>query len=134
MVHIMRNVAWNDFITQIKFLPDDSPQDSLDKEMLVILKFLKAHETEGRVGIYDLEVFRAIDQARARLTSFPTKKSKQTWGGDPWNSEKSSPAASASSPSSLEQTSDTSASRFQVWTAITSSTAGFVAGTAGKLT
>src|SRR6266850_2349950 len=32
-----------------------------------LLKFLKAHETEGRVGIYDLEVFRAIDQARARL-------------------------------------------------------------------
>src|SRR5882762_2847586 len=27
VVHIMRNVAWNDFITQIKFLPDDSPQD-----------------------------------------------------------------------------------------------------------
>ncbi len=67
VVQIMRNVAWNDFITQIKFLPDDSPQDSLDSEMLVILKFLKAHETEGRVGIYDLEVFRAIDQARARL-------------------------------------------------------------------
>ena len=67
VVHIVRNVAWNDFITQIKFLPDDSPQDSLDKEMLVIQKFLKAHETEVRVGIYDLEVFKAIDQARARL-------------------------------------------------------------------
>ena len=67
VVHIVRNVAWNDLMTQIRFLPDDSPQDSLDKEMLVILKFLKAHETEGRVGIYDLEVFRAIDQARARL-------------------------------------------------------------------
>ena len=67
VAHIVRNVAWNDFITQIKFLPDDSPQDSLDKEMLVIQRFLKAHETEVRVGIYDLEVFRAIDQARARL-------------------------------------------------------------------
>jgi hypothetical protein len=67
VVHIVRNVAWNDFITQIKFRPDDSPQDSLDKEMLVIQKFLKAHETEVRVGIYDLEVFKAIDQARARL-------------------------------------------------------------------
>jgi len=62
-----RNLAWNDFITQIKFLPEDSPQDSLDKEMLVIQKFLKAHETEGRVGIYDLAVFKAIDQVRARL-------------------------------------------------------------------
>src|SRR6266699_7151221 len=67
VVHIVRNVVWNDFITQIKFLPDDSPQDSLDKEMVVIQRFLKAHETEVRVGIYDLEVFRAIDQARARL-------------------------------------------------------------------
>jgi len=67
VTHIVRNVAWNDFISQIKFLPDDSPQDSLDKEMLVVQKFLKAHETEVRVGIYDLEVFRAIDQARARL-------------------------------------------------------------------
>jgi len=35
--------------------------------MLVIQKFLKAHETEGRVGIYDLAVFKAIDQVRARL-------------------------------------------------------------------
>ena len=67
MVHIMRNVAWNDFITQIKFLPDDSPQESLDKEMVVIQRFLKAHETETRVDIYDLEVFKAIDRARARL-------------------------------------------------------------------
>ena len=67
VVHIMRNVVWNDFITQIKFLPDDSPQESLDKEMVVIQRFLKAHETETRVDIYDLEVFKAINRARARL-------------------------------------------------------------------
>jgi hypothetical protein len=67
VVHIVRNAAWNDLIAQIKFLPDDSPQDSLDKEMLVIQKFLKVHETEVTVGIYDLEVFKAIDRARARL-------------------------------------------------------------------
>jgi hypothetical protein len=67
VTHIVRNVAWNDFVSQIKFLPDDSPEDSLDKELLVVQKFLKAHETEMRVGIYDLEVFRAIDRARARL-------------------------------------------------------------------
>ena len=66
-VRIVRNAAWNDFVTQIKFLPDDSPQDSLDKELLVIQKFLKAHETEVQVGVYDLVVFRAIDKARARL-------------------------------------------------------------------
>jgi hypothetical protein len=67
VVHIVRNVAWNDLIKQIKFLPDDSPQDSLDKELLIIQKFLKAHATEVRVGIYDIAVFRAIDQARSRL-------------------------------------------------------------------
>jgi len=59
--------VWNHFITQIKFLADDSPQDSLDKEMVVIQRFLKAHETEARIDIYDLAVFKAIDRARARL-------------------------------------------------------------------
>src|SRR6266404_7563396 len=48
-------------------VPNESPQDSLGKEMLTIQKFLKSHETEVKVGIYDLEVFKAIDQARARL-------------------------------------------------------------------
>jgi len=66
--HIVRNVAWNDFIGQINFLPDDSPQDSFDKELLVVQKFLKAHETE--VGVYHVEVFKVIDQVRARLPGF----------------------------------------------------------------
>ena len=64
---ITRNVAWNDFVSQIRFLPDDSSADSFAKEALTIQKFLKSHETETRVGIYDLEVLRAIDQARVRL-------------------------------------------------------------------
>ena len=67
LVPIARNQAWNDFIAQIRFLPEDSPQDSLDKEMLIIQKFLKEDETETSVGIYDVAVFRAIDQVRARL-------------------------------------------------------------------
>jgi hypothetical protein len=66
-VYIVRNVAWNDFIAQIASVPKESPQDSLGKEMLIIQKFLKSHETEVKVGIYDVEVFKAIDQARARL-------------------------------------------------------------------
>lgn len=66
-VDIVRNLVWNDFIAQIASVPHESPQDSLGKEMLIIQKFLKSHETEVRVGIYDVEVFRAIDQARARL-------------------------------------------------------------------
>ena len=62
VVHIVRNVAWNDFITNIEFLRDDSPQDSLDKEMLVIHRFLKGYEIEVRVDIRDLEALEAIDQ------------------------------------------------------------------------
>jgi hypothetical protein len=67
LMPIARNIAWNEFVSQIQYLPDDSPEDSLCKEALIIQKFLEAHETERKVGIYDLEVFRAIDQARARL-------------------------------------------------------------------
>ena len=67
VVRVVRNDSWNDFVRQIKFLPVDSPQDSFDKELLVVQKFLKAHETEVSVGVYDLEVFKAIDQARSRL-------------------------------------------------------------------
>ena len=67
IVYIVRDVAWNDFIAQIASVPYESPQDSLGKEMRIIQKFLKAHETEVRVGIYDIEVFEAIDPARARL-------------------------------------------------------------------
>jgi len=66
-VYIVRNVAWNDFIAQIASVPSESPQDSLGTEMLIIQKFLKSHETEVKVGIYAVEVFKAIDQARARL-------------------------------------------------------------------
>jgi hypothetical protein len=64
-VYIARNVAWNEFIAQIASVPYESPQDSLDKKMLILQKFLKSYETEVRVGIY--EVSKAIDQARARL-------------------------------------------------------------------
>src|SRR5215467_2759512 len=66
-VPIMRNVVWNDFVSQIRFLPDDSAEDSFAKETLTVQRFLKAHATETRIGIYDLEVFKAIDHARARL-------------------------------------------------------------------
>jgi hypothetical protein len=67
VVPIVRNLAWNDFVAQIEFLPNDSPQDSLGKDLQIIQSFLQAHEAEVKVGIYDLQVFRAIDRARARL-------------------------------------------------------------------
>jgi hypothetical protein len=67
IVPIVRNMAWNDLVTQIKYMPDDSPQESLFKEVLVIQKFLSKHQTEDSVTDYDIAVFRAIDQVRARL-------------------------------------------------------------------
>lgn len=66
-IPITRNLAWNDFVAQISFLPLDAPEDSLDKDLVIIQTFLKAHEREVKVGIYDIELFRAIDRARARL-------------------------------------------------------------------
>jgi len=44
-VYIVRNLVWNDFIAQIASVPHESPQDSLGKEMLMIQKFLKSHQT-----------------------------------------------------------------------------------------
>ena len=66
-VPIVRNVAWNDLVTQIKYIPEDSPQESLFKEVLVVQRFLDKHSTEVSVTEYDITVFRAIDQVRARL-------------------------------------------------------------------
>lgn len=67
VVPVTRNVAWNDLVTQIKYVPDDSKQESLFKEVLVIQKFLSQHAAEVSVTDYDIAVFRAIDQVRARL-------------------------------------------------------------------
>jgi|SRR5260370_12859861 hypothetical protein len=67
VVPIVRNAAWNDFVTQIRFVPNDSPQGCPVKEILLIQKFLAEHQSEVKVGTYDITVFRAIDQARARL-------------------------------------------------------------------
>jgi hypothetical protein len=144
VVHIVRNVAWNDFISQINFLPDDSPQDSFDKELLVVQKFLKAHETEVRVGVYDLEVFRAIDQARARLQKadrdletvrkeLSYKEAKQSLGGDLWNSGQPSFAASVSSQLSRDKATVMCASKFLAWRVTTSSIAGFEPETVGTI-
>lgn len=66
-VSIVRNAAWNDLVRQMDPLTDDSPQETLGKEIVLIQKFLKEHQFEVSVGIYDIAVFRAIDQARARL-------------------------------------------------------------------
>jgi len=66
-VSIVRNAAWNDLVRQMDPMTDDSPQETLGKEIVLIQKFLREHQFEVSVGIYDTAVFRAIDQARARL-------------------------------------------------------------------
>ena len=66
-VPIVRNAAWNDLIHQVDPSANDSPRETLGKEFGLIQKFLREHQSEVRVGIYDITVFRAIDQARARL-------------------------------------------------------------------
>ena len=66
-VSIVRNAAWNDLVMQMDPVTDDSPQETLGKEIVVIHKFLREHQSEVSVGVYDIAVFRAIDQARARL-------------------------------------------------------------------
>jgi hypothetical protein len=144
-VYIVRNVAWNDFIAQIAPVPYESPQVSLGKEMLIIQNFLKSHETEVRVGIYDVEVFKAIDQARARLqkadrdletlrNELSYKEKQAKLGGDRWNSGQASSVANVSSRLSREKDSVSFVSRFPARRATTSSTEDLVAKTVGKLT
>ena len=66
-VRIARNTAWNDLIRQIDPSVDDPTRETLGKEVVLIQRFLREHQLEASVEIYDLTVFKAIDQARARL-------------------------------------------------------------------
>lgn len=66
-VPIVRNGAWNDLVRQIDPGAADSPRETLGNEILVIQHFLREHQSEVSVAVYDIAVFRAIDQARARL-------------------------------------------------------------------
>jgi hypothetical protein len=45
----------------------NASNDTVATELFLIQKFLKEHQTEVTVGIYDITVFRAIDHARAHL-------------------------------------------------------------------
>src|SRR5215469_15312044 len=66
-VPIARNAAWNDLVHQIDPSMDDSPHETLGKEIVLIQKFLREHQSEVSVGISDIAVFKAIDEVRARL-------------------------------------------------------------------
>jgi hypothetical protein len=67
VVPIVRNVAWNDLVHQINFAVDIPAMETLGKEVVLIQNFLKEHQSEVNVRVYDITVFRAIDQVRARL-------------------------------------------------------------------
>src|SRR5215471_13578918 len=64
---IARNLAWNDLITQIRLLPVDPPRSFTGQGNAGHPEISERNETEINVGVYDLAVFRAIDQVRARL-------------------------------------------------------------------
>lgn len=66
-VPIARNTAWNDLVRQIDPSLDNSAHETLGTQVLFIEKFLRERQSEVSVRIYDIAVFRAIDQARARL-------------------------------------------------------------------
>ena len=67
VVPIARNTAWNDLVIQVNPDMGDSSADSLGKELLYIQSFLAEHKSEPSAGTYDIAVFRAIDQVRARF-------------------------------------------------------------------
>ena len=67
IVPIVRNAAWNDFVRQINPSVDNSGRQTFDTEIVLIQKFLLEHQFETSVGVYDLAVFKAIDQVRVRL-------------------------------------------------------------------
>jgi hypothetical protein len=66
-VSIVRNAAWNDFVHQIDPSAGSSAQQTLGTEVVLIQKFLREHQFESSVGVYDIAVFKAIDQVRLRL-------------------------------------------------------------------
>ena len=67
IVRIARNAAWNDLVRQIDPSVDNPAHETLGTEVVLIQKFLQEHRSEVNVGVYDIAVFKAIDQVRARL-------------------------------------------------------------------
>ena len=67
LVPIARNAAWNDLVRQMDPSVDDSARETLGTQVVLIQKFLHEHRTEVNVQVYDITVFKAIDQVRARL-------------------------------------------------------------------
>jgi len=59
--------VWPKTCAQTKKIPMSIARAiSFRRFLLVIQRFLKEHETEISAGVYDLALFRAIDQVRVR--------------------------------------------------------------------
>lgn len=67
LVPIARNAAWNDLVRQIDQSADNSAHETLGTEVILIENFLLEHQREVNVDVYDIAVFKAIDQLRVRL-------------------------------------------------------------------
>jgi hypothetical protein len=66
-IPITRNLAWNDLLHQLDLAQNQVPRETVTQDLIVIQKFLSDHQTEAKITVYDITVFKAIDQARARL-------------------------------------------------------------------
>lgn len=66
-VHIVRNAAWNDLVRQVDLEADSAARETLGTKLVLVQQFLEEHKSEMSVRVYDIAVFKAIDQARARL-------------------------------------------------------------------
>jgi hypothetical protein len=93
IVPILRNVAWNDLLTRIRLLPEDSPQDSLGRELSVIQQFLKGtrrrreaistmSKCSGPLTKHAPVYRKAIEIWKLYEMNCPTGKSKQSSGSD----------------------------------------------------
>jgi len=117
------------------------PQDSLDSEMLVILKFLKAHETEGRsestISKCSEPLTRHALACRKRIRIWKRceraflQREQQTGEVTPWI-RKVVTCSKCQQPIVSGADLGYVCFKIQVWTAITFSTAGFVAGLLGS--
>lgn len=67
LVLIARNAAWNDLVRQIDPSQDNSARETLGTEVVLIEKFLREHQSEVNVRVYDIAVLKPIDQIRVRL-------------------------------------------------------------------
>ena len=53
VIPIVRNVAWNDLIAQIDPTVDEPAKETLGKELIRIQNFLREHQSDVNVGVYD---------------------------------------------------------------------------------